>query len=87
MLAIEELVDRTGGRSAQFNDPQRIPSMIAQFATALRAAYEFHLRVPATRTAITKWRSRSFCPRKILEYRSPFGEECASDQNDVRSLT
>lgn len=47
MLLLEELVERTGGRAAQFRDPKRIPSIVAQFTSALRAAYELRLRVPA----------------------------------------
>jgi hypothetical protein len=46
MLLLEEFVERTGGRAAQFRDPKRIPSIVAQFTSALRAAYELRLRVP-----------------------------------------
>lgn len=49
MLLLEELVERTGGRAAQFRDPDRIPGIVAQFASALRAAYELRLTVPSRR--------------------------------------
>jgi hypothetical protein len=45
-LVLEVLVERTGGRAAQFRDTKRIPSIVAQFIAALRAAYELRLRVP-----------------------------------------
>jgi len=45
MKALEELVEQTGGRSAQFRNPEEIPGIVMQFAAALRQSYELHFQI------------------------------------------
>ena len=73
MLLLEQLVERTGGRAARFSEPARIPGMIAQFASALRAAYELRLRVspnPAERRIDVEVSLPKEDPRVLTSFRT-----------------
>ncbi|MBI1355729.1 MAG: hypothetical protein GC160_15425 [Acidobacteria bacterium] len=73
MLLLEQLVERTGGRAARFSEPARIPGMIAQFASALRAAYEVRVRVspnPAERRIDVEVSLPKEDPRVLTSFRT-----------------